>query len=367
MLACDFAYAVPRRARFALTEITLGIMPGAGGTQTLPRAVGERRAKEIILTGKPFSAEEALAWGLVNRLCAPGSADGRGAGDRARDIAPTRPWRCARPSGRSMAGCSLTSGPGHARSRSSAYNRLVATEDRREGIRAFNEKRQARFTGTLMDAMSEAAGRDSAGRGFSRDPRGGAPHLRGLSRRLLARAARSSRTIPTEFVARADQGGLSRRAHSRALWRRRACRLRAASVILEEIHAAGCNAGACHAQMYIMGTLLRHGSDAQKQRYLPKIAARRIAAPGLRRDRAHAPAPTRRKLKTRAEQQRRPLRRARPEGLDLARAAFRPDAAAGAHHAGREGGEARRRAVGVPGRSRARRAARASRSGRCRP
>ncbi|HUZ73589.1 MAG TPA: acyl-CoA dehydrogenase family protein [Stellaceae bacterium] len=49
--------------------------------------------------------------------------------------------------------------------------------------------------------------------------------------------------------------------------------LRAAAVILEEIHAAGCNAGACHAQMYIMGTLLRHGSDAQKQRYLPQIAS----------------------------------------------------------------------------------------------
>jgi acyl-CoA dehydrogenase len=48
--------------------------------------------------------------------------------------------------------------------------------------------------------------------------------------------------------------------------------LRAASAILEEIHAAGCNAGACHAQMYIMGTLLRHGSEAQKERWLPGIA-----------------------------------------------------------------------------------------------
>ncbi|MEO8203489.1 MAG: enoyl-CoA hydratase/isomerase family protein, partial [Betaproteobacteria bacterium] len=45
-LACDFAYTVPA-ARFALTEVTIGIMPGAGGTQNLPRAVGERRAKEI--------------------------------------------------------------------------------------------------------------------------------------------------------------------------------------------------------------------------------------------------------------------------------------------------------------------------------
>src|SRR5512140_2620462 len=52
--------------------------------------------------------------------------------------------------------------------------------------------------------------------------------------------------------------------------------LRAAAVILEEIHASGCNAGACHAQMYIMGTLLRHGSADQKARYLPEIAAGRL-------------------------------------------------------------------------------------------
>ncbi|MGE5202126.1 MAG: acyl-CoA dehydrogenase family protein [Acidobacteriota bacterium] len=52
--------------------------------------------------------------------------------------------------------------------------------------------------------------------------------------------------------------------------------LRAASVVLEEIHAAGCNAGACHAQMYIMGTLLRHGNAEQKRKYLPEIAAGRL-------------------------------------------------------------------------------------------
>ena len=49
--------------------------------------------------------------------------------------------------------------------------------------------------------------------------------------------------------------------------------LTAASVILEEINASGCNAGACHAQMYTMGTLLRHGSEEQKERYLPRIAS----------------------------------------------------------------------------------------------
>src|SRR5580658_3071314 len=70
-LCCDFLYAA-ETARFALTEVTLGIMPGAGGTQNLPRAVGERRAKEIILTGRPFSAKDAYEWGMVNRLCAPG-------------------------------------------------------------------------------------------------------------------------------------------------------------------------------------------------------------------------------------------------------------------------------------------------------
>src|SRR6476619_8396085 len=65
--ACDFLYAA-ETARFALTEVTLGIMPGGGGTQTLARAVGERRAKELILTGKPFTAAEARDWGLVNEV-----------------------------------------------------------------------------------------------------------------------------------------------------------------------------------------------------------------------------------------------------------------------------------------------------------
>ena len=71
-LACDFIYAA-RGARFALSEVRLGIMPGGGGTQNLPRAVGERRAKELILTAKAFTAEEGAAWGLINRICEPAS------------------------------------------------------------------------------------------------------------------------------------------------------------------------------------------------------------------------------------------------------------------------------------------------------
>src|SRR6185503_7704369 len=64
-LAADFIYAATS-ARFALTETRLGIIPGAGGTQTLPRAVGTRRAMELICTAMPFDAGEALSWGLVN-------------------------------------------------------------------------------------------------------------------------------------------------------------------------------------------------------------------------------------------------------------------------------------------------------------
>src|ERR1700761_1005303 len=68
--AADFVYA-STNARFALTEVTLGIMPGSGGTQNLPRAIGERRAKELILSGLPFTAAEAEQWGLVNRVLPP--------------------------------------------------------------------------------------------------------------------------------------------------------------------------------------------------------------------------------------------------------------------------------------------------------
>jgi len=62
-LAADFIYAADN-ARFALPETKLGILPGAGGTQTLPRAAGTRRAMEPICTGKSFNAQEAQAWGL---------------------------------------------------------------------------------------------------------------------------------------------------------------------------------------------------------------------------------------------------------------------------------------------------------------
>ena len=124
--------------------------------------------------------------------------------------------------------------------------------------------------------------------------------------------------------------------------------LSAAAAILEEIHRSGGNAAACHAQMYTMGTLLRHGSPEQKREYLPKIAAGRAAAAGLRRHRADHRHRHDAAEDDGAARGRRCLRRQRPEDLDLARRAFRPDAAARAHDAGRAGEEADRGAVGAP-------------------
>ena len=72
--------------------------------------------------------------------------------------------------------------------------------------------------------------------------------------------------IPTEFVQALTERRLAGGADSRGVRRRRASDRDAASAILEEINASGGNAGACHAQMYMMGTLLRHGSEEQKRR-----------------------------------------------------------------------------------------------------
>jgi len=144
VLMCDFAYA-STSARFALTEVSLGIMPGGGGTQTLPRAVGERRAKELILAARPFSAEEALAWGVVNRLCDPARLLEETLEAAAR-IAANAPLSVAQARRAIHAGIQTDLAAG-LQLEIEAYNRLVGTEDRREGMRAFNEKRKPKFQG----------------------------------------------------------------------------------------------------------------------------------------------------------------------------------------------------------------------------
>ncbi|MCP5150976.1 MAG: enoyl-CoA hydratase/isomerase family protein [Ectothiorhodospiraceae bacterium] len=143
-LLTDFAYAA-RTARFALTEITLGIMPGAMGTQNLPHAVGERRAKEIILTGQPFSAEDALAWGMVNRLCEPEHLLAE-AMATARRIAANAPIALMQAKKSMSVATQVDRHTGY-QFEIEAYNRMVPTEDRQEGVRAFNEKRRPRFRG----------------------------------------------------------------------------------------------------------------------------------------------------------------------------------------------------------------------------
>lgn len=143
-LCCDFIYAA-ETARFALTEVTLGIMPGAGGTQNLPRVVGERRAKEIILTGRPFTAAEACEWGMVNRLCAPGQVVEE-ALETARRIADNAPISVRQAKHAIHFGLQMDLASAMM-FEIEAYNRLVPTADRREGIASFNEKRKPRFTG----------------------------------------------------------------------------------------------------------------------------------------------------------------------------------------------------------------------------
>jgi enoyl-CoA hydratase len=144
MLLCDFAYAV-ETARFALTEVTIGIMPGGGGTQTLPRVVGERRAKEIILTGKPFSAQQALDWGVLNRVCEPDTLMEQVL-ETARTICDNAPLSVRQAKKSIHHGLQMDLRRG-LMFEIEAYNRLVDTEDRREGVLAFNEKRKPVFKG----------------------------------------------------------------------------------------------------------------------------------------------------------------------------------------------------------------------------
>jgi enoyl-CoA hydratase len=143
-LCADFIYAA-EHARFALTEVTLGIMPGAGGTQNLPRAVGARRAKEILLTGRPFSVQQAFDWGMVNRICKPETLVAE-ALETASVIAGNAPISTRQIKQSVNMGLNTDVQTGMM-FEIEAYNRMVPTDDRREGILAFNEKRKPVFKG----------------------------------------------------------------------------------------------------------------------------------------------------------------------------------------------------------------------------
>ena len=144
MLSCDFVYA-SSAAKFALTEVTLGIMPGAGGTQNLPRAIGQRRAKEMLMTGRPIDAAKALDWGLLNEVCEPGQVLNK-ALDTARIIAGNAPLSVQQIKKSVRYGLEMELRTAF-RFEVEAYNHLIETEDRYEGVLAFNEKRKPVFKG----------------------------------------------------------------------------------------------------------------------------------------------------------------------------------------------------------------------------
>ncbi len=144
MMHCDMVIA-SETAQFGQPEIKIGVMPGAGGTQRLTRTVGKARAMEMVLTGKFIGAKQAEAWGLVNRVV-PIEVYLTEAQKLAREIAQMSPIavRLAKEAVLKNYESFLTGGLEFERKN---FYLLFATEDQKEGMKAFIEKRPAKFTG----------------------------------------------------------------------------------------------------------------------------------------------------------------------------------------------------------------------------
>ncbi|PYM65453.1 MAG: enoyl-CoA hydratase [Candidatus Rokuibacteriota bacterium] len=140
----DFIVA-SETAVFGVPETTLGIFPGIGGTQLLPRILGAPLAKELIFTGRRMKADEAKAAGLVNHLVARGGARAK-ALELAETIARNGPI-AIRQAKKAIAYGLETDLDTAMILAIEAYNATVVTEDRLEGVRAFNEKRKPQFKG----------------------------------------------------------------------------------------------------------------------------------------------------------------------------------------------------------------------------
>lgn len=143
-LACDIRIAA-ENALFGFPEVTLGILPGLGGTQRLPRLVGPGIAKEMIFSGRRIKAEEARTVNLVNRLVPQGEALDA-ARELAAEIANNAPVavRHAKAAANKAQDLDLVSGLEY---EADQFALLFATEDAREGMGAFVEKREAEFKG----------------------------------------------------------------------------------------------------------------------------------------------------------------------------------------------------------------------------
>ncbi|RNB87746.1 enoyl-CoA hydratase [Brevibacillus fluminis] len=143
-LACDIRIA-SSAARFALTETSLGIIPGAGGTQRLPRLIGPGRAKELIFSARRVEAEEALQIGLVEYVV-PVDALMERAQELAGRIAQNAPIALTQAKFAIDQGLETSLANGLAIEQK-AYEVTIPTRDREEGLLAFREKRAPRYTG----------------------------------------------------------------------------------------------------------------------------------------------------------------------------------------------------------------------------
>ena len=143
-MACDMIVC-DEKTRFGQPEITLGIIPGGGGTQRLARAVGKQRAMEYVLTGRRWDARTAERWGLVNKVVGDGAWLSE-AIELAREIAK-RPPLAARLAKRAVQVAEDTGLAEGLRSERELFDEAMATEDRIEGMTAFVEKREPEFKG----------------------------------------------------------------------------------------------------------------------------------------------------------------------------------------------------------------------------
>lgn len=144
-LACDFIYA-SESAMFGLPEITLGIIPGFGGTQRLPRQIGKNMAKEMIFTGKMLPASEAKEIGMVNRVCAAEELMAA-VMKTAKSIAAKGCVALRAAKQVINAGMDVDLGTG-CKMEIDAFSLCVASQDAKEGTQAFLEKRKPEFKGT---------------------------------------------------------------------------------------------------------------------------------------------------------------------------------------------------------------------------
>jgi enoyl-CoA hydratase len=143
-LACHIRVASDA-AKFGLPEVKLGLMPGYGGTQRLPRLIGRGRALQMILSAEPIDASEALRVGIVNAVTATADLLGS-ARAMAHAILKNAPVAMARAIEAVDAGLDTTLDDG-LRLEARLFGSLEATADMREGTRAFLDKRPARFRG----------------------------------------------------------------------------------------------------------------------------------------------------------------------------------------------------------------------------